>query len=379
MDLSLSDEQKELARAARKFLGSASNMERVRAVMATESGFDPEVWSQITGDLGWVALTIPEEDGGFGLTQVDLMPVLEEAGRHLLPAPFFSTVCFGVTPLVLGGDAAQRATYLAPIAEGSLTATLALLDEGGSWNAESVKAVAKKEGGDYVLTGTKTWVLDGHTAGLLIVAARAPESRGREGVSLFLVDANAKGVTRTWLPTLDQTRKLAKVVLDGVRVPASAVLRGEGEGAALLDVVLPRASAALAAEQVGGAEACLELAVDYAKVRKQFGKPIGTFQAIQHMCANMLLRVEAARSASYYANLVAGLGADGLAEAAAIAKSYCSEAFFHCASESIQIHGGIGFTWEHDAHLFLKRARASESFLGDPSMHRELLAREIGL
>lgn len=379
MDLSFTEEQKELRRAARKFLDTTSSLERVRTIMATESGYDPEVWAQIVGDLGWVALTIPEAHGGFGLTQVDLLPVLEETGRSLLPAPLFSTVCFGVTALVQGGDDAQQSEYLPRIAEGSLTATLALLDEGGSWLPSGVAAIAKKDGADYVLSGTKTWVLDGHTAGLLVVAARAPESRGRDGVSLFLVDAAAKGVTRTWLPSLDQTRKIAKVTLDGVRVPKSALLRGEGAGATLLDAILGRAAAALSAEQVGGAEACLDLAVEYAKVRKQFGRPIGSFQAIQHMCANMLLRVEAARSAAYYANLVAGRDADGLAEAAAIAKSYCSEAFFFCASESVQIHGGIGFTWEHDAHLFLKRARASESFLGDPASHRERLAQEIGL
>jgi alkylation response protein AidB-like acyl-CoA dehydrogenase len=230
-----------------------------------------------------------------------------------------------------------------------------------------------------LLHGKKRYVLDGQSADVLLVAVRAEGSAGSEGVSVFAAPKAAKGLDRRLLPTMDQTRKQAEIVLDAVRVPASAGVGGPGNGWAPLRKTLDLAAAALAAEQVGGAEACLEMAVEYAKVRRQFGRPIGSFQAIKHLCAGMLVKVEAARSAAYYAAAVAEAGTDDLRTAASLAKSYCSEAFFHCASENIQVHGGIGFTWEHDAHLFFKRAKSSESLLGDSVHHREVLADCLGL
>jgi alkylation response protein AidB-like acyl-CoA dehydrogenase len=379
MNFAFTEEQNELRRAARRFLATASSSDKVRRTMATDSGVDAAVWSSMASELGWLGLTIPERYEGLGLGQVDQLPLLEEMGRHLLCAPFFSTVCLGVNLLNLAASEEQRREYLPRIARGELTVTLALTEAAGRWDARGITAIATSDGGDYVLRGSKRYVLDGHTADLLLVVARAEQSSGTEGVSVFAVPKTAKGLGRKLLPTMDQTRKQAEIMLDSVRVPAAACLGEPGGGWPVLRRTLDLAAAALAAEQVGGAEACLEMAVGYAKVRRQFGRPIGSFQAIKHLCAGMLVKVEAARSAAYYAAAVAEAGTDDLRTAAALAKSYCSEAFFHCASENIQVHGGIGFTWEHDAHLFFKRAKSSESLLGDTVHHREVLADCLGL
>jgi len=222
-------------------------------------------------------------------------------------------------------------------------------------------------------------VLDGHTADRLIVAARSPGSTGADGVSLLLVPGDATGLTRARRPTLDQTRRLARIRLDGVRVPESALLGDEGAAAPALARTLDLAAIALAAEQVGGAQRCLDMSVAYAKERVQFGRPIGSFQAIKHKCADMMVQVESARSAVYFAACVAAEESAEVAESASLAKAYCSDAYFECAAQAIQIHGGVGFTWEYDVHLHFKRAKASETFLGDPTWHRERIARGIGL
>ena len=379
MNFAFSEEQAELRRAARRFLSTASSSERVRRAMATDSGMDAAVWSSMANELGWLGLTIPESYRGLGLGAVDQLPLLEEMGRHLLCAPFFSTVCLGVNFLKLAGSKQQKEEYLPRIARGELTATLALTEANGRWDASGITATATPDGRDFVLRGRKRYVLDGHTADLLLVAVRAENSSGADGISVFAVPKAANGLDRKLLVTMDQTRKQAEITLDSARVPASACIGEPGSGWPALARTLDLAAAALAAEQVGGAEACLEMAVEYAKVRRQFGRPIGSFQAIKHLCATLLVKVEAARSAAYYAAAVADAKTDDLRMAAALAKSYCSEAFFLCAAESIQIHGGIGFTWEHDAHLFFKRAKSTESLLGDPIHHRETLADCLGL
>jgi alkylation response protein AidB-like acyl-CoA dehydrogenase len=379
MNFAFTEEQNELRRAARRFLSTASSSERVRRTMATDSGMDAAVWSSMAKELGWLGLTIPERYEGLGLGPVDQLPLLEEMGRQLFCAPFFSTVCLGVNFLNLAATEDQKREYLPRIARGELTVALALTEAGGRWDAHGITATAVPDGSDYVLCGAKRYVLDGHSADLLLVAARAEQSSGAEGISVFAVPKGAKGLEPKLLPTMDQTRKQAEIALDSVRVPASARIGEPGSGWPSLHRTLDLAASALAAEQVGGAEACLDMAVGYAKVRRQFGRPIGSFQAIKHACAEMLVKVEAARSAAYYAAAVAEAGTDDLRTAAALAKSYCSEAFFHCASENIQVHGGIGFTWEHDAHLFFKRAKSSESLLGDPVHHREVLADCLGL
>ena len=379
MEFAFSQDQDELRRAARRFLEVASSEERVRAVMETEQGYDSATWQQLSEELAWTALTIPEEYGGLGMSYLDLHPLMEEMGRALLCSPFFSTICLGANALLLGGNGVQKERHLPGIAAGETTATLAYAEKNGQLDAAGIEATCSRTAAGYILRGTKSYVLDGHTADLLIVAARTENSEGAEGVSLFLVPGDADGVKRAWLPTMDQTRRLASVELNDVLVPPDALVGEEGRGWALCERTLDLARIALAAEQVGAAEMCLDMSVEYAKVRKQFGRPIGSFQAIKHKCADMLMMVESARSAAFYASALAGQGERDLEEAASSAKAFCSDAFFHCAAENIQIHGGIGFTWEHAAHMYFKRAKAAEVLFGAPSFHRERVAKRMGL
>jgi alkylation response protein AidB-like acyl-CoA dehydrogenase len=279
----------------------------------------------------------------------------------------------------MAGTEEQKQEHLPGIAEGQTLASLAYTEANGDWGASGIQALARRAAGDFVLSGRKRFVLDGHTADLLVVAARREASAGEEGISLFLVPADAKGVERRMLPTMDLTRRQAEIELRDVRVPASALMGGEGEAWDSLRKTLDLAAVALSGEQAGGAQRCLDLCVEYAKQRVQFGRPIGSFQAIKHKCADMMVRVESARSASYYAGCVASEDAAELPVAASLAKAYCSDAYFQCAAEALQIHGGVGFTWEYDVHLYFKRARSSEIFLGDATYHRERLAQRIGL
>jgi alkylation response protein AidB-like acyl-CoA dehydrogenase len=292
-------------------------------------------------------------------------------GRALLAAPYFSTVALGANAILHSGDDAAKKELLGGIASGETIATLALTEDNGRWDAEGVTATATRSGDGYTIDGHKMFVLDGHTANLIVVAAKTGDS-----ISLFTVAGDAEGLTRTALATMDQTRKQARLEFSGT--PAK-LLGTEGEGWPVLSRVLDLAAVALAAEQVGGAQKCLDMSVDYAKVRVQFGRPIGSFQAIKHKCADMLLEVESAKSAAYYAGWAAAELNDELPTVASLAKAYCSDAYFHAAAENIQIHGGIGFTWEHDAHLYFKRAKSSQLLLGDPTYHRELLAQRIGI
>lgn len=379
MEFSFSEEQDELRRAARRFLGSESSEARVRAAMATEQGYDSGVWAQLSEELAWTALTIPEAYGGLGMSYLDLHPLMEEMGRALLCSPFLSTICLGANALILGGSEAQKERYLPSIATGETTATLAYAENGRQNGSDAIQATYRSAGNGYVIDGSKHYVIDGHTADLVIVAARAAQSQGPKGVGLFIVPSDAPGLTRTWTPSMDQTRKLARVELDGVAVPDGSLLGEEAEGWELCERTLDLARIALAAEQVGAAEMCLDMSVEYAKVRKQFGRPIGSFQAIKHKCADMLTMIESARSAAFYASAVAADGEADLGEVASSAQAFCSDAFFHCAAETIQIHGGIGFTWEHPAHIYFKRAKAAEVLFGDPSFHRERVAQRMGL
>ncbi|MEO7396983.1 MAG: acyl-CoA dehydrogenase family protein, partial [Ilumatobacteraceae bacterium] len=311
------------------------------------------------------------EFGGSGYGYVELGIVLEEMGRALLCAPFFSTVVLAANTLLHSGDQAAKAAHLPGIASGTTVAALAFTEPSGKWDEAGVTMPATKSDDGWTLTGTKMFVIDGNTANLLIVAARTDD-----GVSLFTVDADAAGITRTNLSTMDQTRKQSRIEFD--KTPAT--LLGEaGKGWDVLTMVLDLAAVGLAAEQVGGAQKVLEMAVEYAKVRVQFGRPIGSFQAIKHKCADMLLEVESAKSAAYYGMWCASELNDELPSVASLAKAYCSEAYFHATAENIQIHGGIGFTWEHPAHLYFTRAKSSELLFGDPTYHRELLAQRIGL
>ena len=372
MNFAFSEEQEELRKTVRSFLDAKSPETAVRELMETAEGYDTAVWNQMGAEMGLQGLIIPEEFGGSGYSYVELGVVLEEMGRSLLCAPFFSTVALAANALLHSGDEAAKKAYLPGIASGETIATLAFTEPSGKWDEAGITMTASGSGSDgWTLEGTKSFVLDGHTASLIIVAARTGK-----GVSLFAVDGGASGLTRTALSTMDQTRKQAKLQFAGT--PATLV-GAEGEGWKTLSTVLDLAAVALAAEQVGGAQKVLDMAVEYAKVRVQFGRPIGSFQAIKHKCADMLLEVESAKSAAYYGMWCAAELNDELPSVASLAKAYCSEAYFHATAENIQIHGGIGFTWEHPAHLYFKRAKSSELLFGDPTYHRELLAQRIGI
>jgi alkylation response protein AidB-like acyl-CoA dehydrogenase len=366
-----SEEQEEFRRMVRRFVEEHSPEAAVRKQMQTERGFDPAVWSAMAGQLGLQGLVVPEEFGGQGFGAVELAIALEEMGRALLCAPYFSTVVLGVNTLLLAGDDDAKRTLLPGIASGATIASLALAEPGGRWDPSGCEVTAGSDGATWRISGTKTYVLDGHSADVVLVAARTGA-----GVSLFHVAGDAAGLARTPLTTLDPTRKQARLEFDGVE---ARLLGADGAGWDVLSAVLDRAAVALAAEQVGGAQRCLDMSVAYAKDRVQFGRPIGSFQAIKHKCADMLLEVESARSAAYHAAWCAAEPDGDLPWVASLAKAYCSDAFFQVASENIQIHGGIGFTWEHPAHLYFRRAKSSALLFGDPSYHREVLVQRIGL
>ena len=371
MNFGFSEEQEELRKMVKRFLDEKSPETEVRRLMATEEGYDPAVWEQMANELALQGLGIPEQYGGQGFGPVELYVVFEEMGAALLCAPYFSTVALAANAVMFVGTDADKATYLPAMASGTTIATVALTDDAGQWDLASTTTSATASGEGFVLNGVRSYVTDGNAASLILVPARTSK-----GLSLFAVQGDATGVTRVALPTMDQTRKQSRIELHN----APATLVGTDGGALEgLQTMLHVAAAALAAEQVGGAQRVLDNSVDYAKNRVQFGRPIGSFQAIKHKCADMLLDVESAKSAAYYASWAAQELNDELPIAASLAKSFCSEAYFHCAAENIQIHGGIGFTWEHHAHLYFKRAKSSELFLGDPSYHRELLAQRLGI
>ena len=371
MNFAFNEEQDELRRMVSRFLQEKSPETEVRRLMATQEGYDPAVWTQMAEQLGLQSLTIPEEYGGSGFSYVELIVVLEEMGAALLCAPYFSTVALAANALLSSGDEAAKLELLPGIAAGETIATLAITEDAGRWELDAIELPAAADGDIWRLSGAKNYVIDGFIADLILVAART-----QAGLSLFAVDGDAEGLTRESLSTMDQTRKQAR--LEFANTPAR-LIGADGAAAAGLEKTLQLAVVALAAEQVGGAQRCLDTAVEYAKNRIQFGRPIGSFQAIKHKCADMLLEVESAKSAAYYAGWAAAEDNEELPVVSSLAKSYCSEAYFHTAAENIQIHGGIGFTWEHPAHLYFKRAKSSEILFGEPAYHRELLAQRLGI
>jgi alkylation response protein AidB-like acyl-CoA dehydrogenase len=379
MDLSFDQEQEALRTSARDFLSAHSASADVRRAMETESGWDPELWQRIGTELGWPAVVIPEAYGGLGLGPIELVALMEEMGAALLCSPFFSSVCLAGGVLLAGGSEEQKQALLPEIASGQTVATVAFTEASGRWDASGIDATARRDGPDWILSGQKTFVPDGGSANLLLVATRLEGSEAEEGVCLFAVPATAEGVTTRSLPTVDQTRRQGEVVLDEVRIPGDALVGPAGGGWPILSGAIDGALIALAAEQLGGAQRCLDMTVAYAKERHQFGRPIGSFQAIKHKCADMMVLVESARSAVYYAAAAQAEGDPELPTLASLAKAYCSDAYFRCAAESIQIHGGVGFTWEYDVHLYFKRAKSSETLLGDATFHRERIAGRVGL
>jgi alkylation response protein AidB-like acyl-CoA dehydrogenase len=368
MSFTLSDEQHELGNAVAAFLDKHSPETEVRRLMEQGGAPDPAVWSQIAGQLGLPGLIVPEEFGGFGFGFLDFVVVAERAGAALLVAPLLSTVA-AAGALMSSTDDDLKSTYLPKLASGEQIGTLAIAEQSGSWDlSESGTTVTTQPR----LTGVKMFVVDAQLADVFIVSARSPLG----SVGLYVVEANRPEVIVTALSTLDMTRPQARVEFDGA--PARP-LTDVADGAAVAERAMAAAAIMLAAEQVGGAQRCLDMAVEYAKVRVQFGRPIGSFQAIKHKCADMLLDVESARSAAYWAASVLDGDSENPLVAAALAKAHCSVAYTRVAGENIQIHGGIGFTWEHPAQLYFKRAKSSEILFGDPAWHRERLATLVGI
>ncbi len=369
MDFAFNEDQEELRRYVRQWLDEKSSSDTVRKLMETPEGSSAELWAE-TAEMGWQAMAIPEAYGGAGFGFLELAVILEEQGRSLFTGPFLSSAVLAAQLLLLGGSETQKQKLLPGIASGGVTATVAASDQNGHLSVDGTGTTAVRDGDAWLLTGTKRFVLDGHTADVLLVTADTGE-----GVWFFIVDGSA--VRSELLPTMDETRKQADVVLDGVRVDDGDRL--EVDARTVLPALDRYASAAIAIESVGAANRCLSMSVEYAKDRKQFNRPIGSFQSIKHKCADMLVELEAAKSAAYYAAWAVGEDSDDAEEAASIAKAYCTDAFYHCAAENIQIHGGIGFTWEHDAHLYFKRAKSSQLMFGSPQHHRARLAALIGL
>lgn len=352
-----------LRQAVREFLGSASPSSRVRELMATEEGCDTAVWSQMANELGLHGIAVPEEFGGAGAGLPDVVVVFEEMGAALLCAPFFSTVAMAIPTLLGSGDATAMKEYLPALVDGASTATVVFNGTLDAWDPDTVTLTARRDGAGYRIDGGAERVLDGHTANTVLAVANTDA-----GTSLFAVSANADGLRREPLATLDQTRKVARLSFDGV---SARLIGADGGAAAGLERAYRLALIALAAEQVGAAQRCLDMAVNYAKERIQFGRAIGSFQAVKHRCADMLVLVEGARSAARHAAETDG---EEQALAASVAKLACSEAFLQVALDNMRIHGGIGFTWEHDAHLYVRRAKSSQLIFGTPDYHAQRLA-----
>jgi alkylation response protein AidB-like acyl-CoA dehydrogenase len=377
VNVGLSEEQELLRRQARDFLDRECPSQRVRRLMEDELGHDPAMYRRMA-ELGWTAIPFAERHGGLGLGLVDLVVVLEEMGRHVVPSPLQSTVGLAGLTLAACGDEGHAARLLPSICDGSAFATVALVEESGRWDAGGVRMAARRSGDAWLLSGEKLFVPDAHVARWMIVATRIADDPA-DGLALLLVDRDAPGVTVRPLAPMDATRRMAVVGFDGVEVPADAVVGEPGRGWAALRRGLDRALVAVAAELAGTAQRVLELSVEYAGVRQQFGRPIGTYQAVSHRCADMLVMVESARSLAYHAAWALDNDVPEAPLAAAMAKAYAGDAAVAVAGSGLQVHGGIGFTWEHDIHLYLKRAKWGQATLGDATHHRERVAQLLEL
>jgi alkylation response protein AidB-like acyl-CoA dehydrogenase len=376
IQFAFTDEQEQFRSTLRRFLDDKSPTTEVRRLMATPEGYNPEVWRQLSEELALPGIHIPEQYGGAGFGMVELCIVMEELGRSLLCAPYFSSAVLAANAIMNAGTEQQKSSFLPDIAAGKRLATLAITELNGSWDPKEIELIATPDADGYRLDGAKSYVVDGHVADLLVVAARVPKTAGLEGLGLFTLDAKAGGIERRLLESMDPTRKIARIDFRG----AHANLLGNlNDGAAAITRTLDQAAVALANEMAGGAQALFDSAVDYSKLRVQFGRTIGSFQAIKHKCADLLLDVELAKSAAYYAAQAAAVDDPEWPALASLAKAAASDTYIRIAAECIQIHGGIGFTWDNDTHLWFKRAKSSEVFLGQPSYHRELLMQRWGV
>jgi len=370
MDFDLSKPQKLLKESARSFFARECGPKRVRELMETETAHDDPLWRAIA-DQGWTGLLIAEEHGGLALGLVEMAAVAEEMGRACLPGAFLSTLLASAL-IERAGSAEQRAKYLEPIATGELKATVALLEESASWDASAVRLAASRGGNRFSITGRKLFVPDAEVCDLIICVAR-------EGDTLVLLplERAASGLSVKPMPAMDGTRKLYEVSFEGVSVAEADALGADGDAQGALLGALEVATVALSAEMVGGMQWVLDTTVEYAKTRQQFGRAIGSFQAVQHQCADMLLMTESARSAAYYAAWALTEKTPAASVAVAVAKAYCSDAYREVCNRGVQVHGGIGFTWEHDLQLYYKRSKSSETLFGDATFHRERIARLI--
>jgi alkylation response protein AidB-like acyl-CoA dehydrogenase len=370
IDLVVTDEQRALGETLREFFAEQAPLERLHRPRGGE-GFDRKTWAGVA-ELGLPAMIVPEEHGGLGQTANEAWVMFTEAGRGLYGGPLLAGVA-ATHALLLSGDDDACATHLPGVADGSTVATVAAAEAGsdGRWSAPAGGTTAERDGESWVLTGTKTLVLAGDAADLVLVAAATPEGPG-----LFAVTGDPEGLTRTELETLDLSRPLSRLHFDGV--PAR-IVGAAGDGMRILEPTFDRLLVALAAEQAGGARACLDLSVEYARTRTQFDAPIGSFQAVAHLCVDMLARAERAEAASHYAAAAQAVGDGEFPVAARVAAGYCGRAFREVTTQTIHVHGGTGFTWEHDAHLFHRRAWSSEHLFGTASTHHAEVATRLGL
>jgi alkylation response protein AidB-like acyl-CoA dehydrogenase len=372
MKFSFTEEQALFRDIVRRFVVEQSPREEVRKVMETNAGYDPALWQRLCESLGLHALHIPEKYGGQGFGAVELCIAMEELGRGLVCSPLFGSSVLAGTAILEAGMAQDRELWLPPLAASERRYALAVDEGGGCWDAKSVTMQYTQQGDTYSLSGKKTFVVDGCSADVIVVAAREPETKGLNGITFFMVEASAPGVNRRLLDTVDQTRKLAEIDFNN----ASAKLLGTpGEGGSALERTIDLCRVYLANEMVGGAQRLLEDAVTYAGTRLQFGRTIGSFQAIKHKCADLLLHVELAKSAAYCAAEAAATGDPEFSALAALSKAMAADTYVKTAAQTIQIHGGIGFTWENDTHLYFKRAKSSETLFGQPAWHRERMLR----
>jgi alkylation response protein AidB-like acyl-CoA dehydrogenase len=379
MDIGFTEEQELLRDTARRFLESECNTQFVRRRMAEPAAVTDEFWQKLA-EQGWLGIIYPEEEGGSGLGLVDLIVLMEEMGRVVMPGPFLSTVLLGGAAIGDAGTPAQRQQWLPQIAAGTAKAALAWTEPNLRWDAAGITVRAREAAAGFTLSGTKLFVGDAHLADILVVAARTRDgSTMEDGVSLFLVPKDTPGLAITVLPTIDETRKLCEVRLDNVVLPMAALIGERHRGWIPLSRVIARATVALAAEMCGGAQRVLDMTVAYAKIRIAFGKPIGSYQGVKHQAADMLVAIENAKSLTYYAAWAMDQGLDEAPLAVSMAKAAASDMYRKVAGTGIQLHGGIGMTWEHDLQLYFKRARASEVAFGDATWHRERVAQLMSL
>jgi alkylation response protein AidB-like acyl-CoA dehydrogenase len=370
MEFDLSKPQRLLKDSARQFFARECKPERVRRYVETDAVEDGALWRAMA-EQGWTGLLVPEEYGGLGAGLVELAAIVEEMGRACLPGPFLSNL-FATALIRIGGTAAQRARYLAAVAAGELKATVAILEQSATWDVDAVQVVASRDGDVFFVSGRKLFVPDAATADLLLCVARS-----REGVVVLPVKPDAAGVRVERMRTMDGTRNLYEVTLEDVAVSAFDALHDGGDLGIAVRASIDVATVALCAEMVGGMQWLLDTTVEYAKTRQQFGRAIGSFQAVQHHCADMLLLTESSRSATYYAAWALTENDPAAPLAVSIAKAYCSDAFRQVANRAVQVHGGIGFTWEHDLQLYYKRAKSSETLFEDAAFHRERIAHLV--